>query len=158
MAPKQAKGINVYRSLETESIAHGGKGAQLVVLLYDGIVESLVAARGHVERKEYRDAGRQFTRAMTIVSGLRETLDFEAGSPVAQDLLKFYNSLTSQVIHVQTQKDLVLLDKCVDWVKSVREAWVELCRRDDPAYETGEGEKTNRLAAARSGAAVAAAC
>jgi len=95
---------------------------------------------------------------MTIVSGLRETLDFEAGSPVAQDLLKFYNSLTSQIIHSQTQKDLLLLDKCVDWVKSVREAWVELCRREDSAYETGEGEGTNRLAAARSGAAVAAAC
>ena len=158
MAPKLAKGINVYRSLETETVAHGGRGAELVVLLYDGIAESLVIARGHLERKEFRDAGRQFTRAMTIVSGLRETLDFDMGSPVAQDLLKFYNALTSQVIHAQTQRDLVLLDKCTDWVKSVREAWIELCRRDDPTYETGEDEKTKRLAAARSGAAVAAAC
>jgi len=158
MAPKLARGINVYRSLETETIAHGGRGAELVVLLYDGIAESLVTARGHLERKEFRDAGRQFTRAMTIVSGLRETLDFDMGSPVAQDLLKFYNSLTSQVIHAQTQRDLALLDKCIDWVKSVREAWIELCRRDDPTYETGEDEKTKRLAAARSGAAVAAAC
>jgi len=158
MAPKLAKGINVYRSLETETIAHGGRGAELIVLLYDGIAEALVTARAHLERKEFRDAGRQFTRAMTIVSGLRETLDFDAGSPVAQDLLRFYNSLTSQVIHAQTQRDLVLLDKCIDWVKSVREAWIELCRRDDPTYETGEDEKTKRLAAARSGAAVAAAC
>jgi len=158
MAPKLARGISVYRSLETETIAHGGRGAELVVLLYDGIAESLVTARGHLERKEFRDAGRQFTRAMTIVSGLRETLDFDMGSPVAQDLLKFYNSLTSQVIHAQTQRDLALLDKCIDWVKSVREAWIELCRRDDPTYETGEDEKTKRLAAARSGAAVAAAC
>jgi len=158
MAPRVRNSIQVYRSLEAETIAHGGKGAQLIVLLYDGIVESLVAGRGHLERREFREAGRQFTRALTIVSGLRETLDFEAGSPVAQDLLKFYNSLTSQVIHAQTQKDLELLDKCVDWVKSVREAWMELCRRDNPAYETGEGEGTNRLAAARSGAAVAAAC
>ena len=158
MAPRLTKGIQVYQSLESESIAHGGKGAQLVVLLYDGIVESLVAARGHIERKEFREGGRQFTRALTIISGLRETLDFEAGSPVAHDLLKFYNSLTSQAIHAQTQRDLALLDKCVDWVKSVREAWIELCRKDNSTYRTGEGEGTNRLAAARSGAAVAAAC
>jgi len=158
MAPRLAKGIQAYRELETETIAHGGKGAQLVVLLYDGIVESLVTARGHTERKEFRDASQHFTRAMTIVSGLRETLDFEGGSPVAQDLLKFYNSLTLQIIHAQTRRDVALLGKCVDWVKSVREAWLELCRRDDPAFATGEGEDTNRLAAARSGAAVAAAC
>ncbi len=158
MAPKFSKGIQAYRSLETETIAHGGKGAQLIVLLYDGILESLVAARGHMDRKAFRDAGQQFTRAMTIISGLRETLNFEDGSPVAQDLLKFYNSLTSQIIHAQTQRNLDLLDKCVDWVKSVREAWVELCRNQGPVSEKGEGEGTNRLAAARSGAAVAAAC
>jgi len=158
MAPKFKSGINAYRAVESEATAHGGKGAELIVLLYDGISESLSAARGHLERKEFKAAGRQFTRAMTIISGLRETLDFEAGSPVAQDLLKFYNSLTSQLIQAQIRRDLQLLDKCSDWVKSVREAWNDLGCREVIVNRTGEVESTNRLAAARSGAAVAAAC
>jgi flagellar secretion chaperone FliS len=86
-APKAA--LNAYRSIQTESVAHGGKGAELVVMLYDGIVESLANAAGLMERKEYREAGRQFSRAMTILAGLRETLDFEQGQPVAGNLLKF---------------------------------------------------------------------
>lgn len=158
MAPNLKNGLNAYRAVAAEATVHGGKATELIVLLYDGIAESLAAAKGHVERKEFREAGKQFTRAMTIISGLRETLDFEAGQPVAQDLLKFYNALTSQIIHAQTQRDVVLLGKCVEWVTSVREAWVELGRRHDSAFETRDGEKTNRLAAARSGAAVAAAC
>ena len=158
MAPKFRNGIHAYKAVESEATAHGGKGVELIVLLYDGVAESLASARGYVERKEFKKAGDCFTRAMTIISGLRETLDFENGSPVAHDLLKFYNALTSQVIHAQIQRDVVLLDKCVDWVKSVREAWEELARRSDSMYETGEGEGTKRLAAARSGAAVAAAC
>ena len=158
MAPRLINGIQAYKAVESEATAHGGRGVELIVLLYDGIAESLAAARGHLERKEFKKAGDCFTRAMTIISGLRETLDFESGAPVAQDLLKFYNALTSQIIHAQTGRDLALLDKCVDWVKSVREAWDELVRRSDSIYETREDEKTNRLAAARSGAAVAAAC
>ena len=158
MAPRYKNGVHAYKAVETETTAHGGKGVELIVLLYDGVAESLAAARGYVERKEFKQAGDCFTRAMTIISGLRETVDFENGSPVANDLLKFYNALTSQVIHEQIQRDVVLLDKCIDWVKSVREAWEELVCRSDSMYETGEGESTKRLAAARSGAAVAAAC
>ena len=53
-APKAA--LNAYRSIQTESVAHGGKGAELVVMLYDGIIESLTQASGHMERKEDREA------------------------------------------------------------------------------------------------------
>ena len=159
MAPMFKSGLKAYKAVETESTAHGGRGAELVVLLYDGIIESLVAGKACLERKEYREVGRHFARAMTIISGLRETLDFDNGQPVAQDLLRFYNALTSQVIHAQTQRDIELLDQCLTWVKSVREAWGELARRAEVApVQTREKVEPNRLAAARSGAAVAAAC
>ena len=159
MAPYVQQGLKAYKAVESEATAHGGKGAELVVLLYDGILESLVAGKGHLQRKEYRDLGRQFARALTIISGLRETLNFEQGQPVATDLLRFYNALTSQIIHAQTKRDVELLDNCVEWVKSVRGAWAELAQ--NPSHitsHTSEESEPSRLAAARSGAAVAAAC
>jgi len=161
MAPVFKSGLKAYRAVETESTVHGGKGAELIVLLYDGITESLVAGKAHLERKEFREVGRHFARALTIISGLRETLDFDNGQPVAQDLLRFYNALTSQIIQAQTRRDLELIDQCVTWVKSVRDAWGEIARRDAIApapVKTKERTEPSRLAAARSGAAVAAAC
>ena len=159
MAPLVQQGLKAYKAVESEATAHGGKGAELVVLLYDGILESVVAGKGHLQRKEYREGGRQFARALTIISGLRETLNFEEGQPVATDLLRFYNSLTSQIIHAQTKRDIDLLDKCVVWVKSVRDAWGELARKDVQSMARASVvSEPSRLAAARSGAAVAAAC
>jgi len=96
---------------------------------------------------------------LTIISGLRETLNFEQGQPVATDLLRFYNALTSQIIHAQTKRDIELLEKCVEWVKSVRGAWAELAQNPlHSTSHTSEESEPSRLAAARSGAAVAAAC
>ncbi len=159
MAPLVQRGVKAYKAVESEATAHGGKGAELVVLLYDGILESLVAGKGHLQRKEYQELGRQFARALTIISGLRETLNFEQGRPVAKDLLRYYNSLTSQIIHVQTRRDIELLDQCVEWVKSVRAAWAELAQSDTGSVSDARSEsEPSRLAAARSGAAVAAAC
>ena len=159
MAPLVQQGLKAYKAVESEATAHGGKGAELVVLLYDGILESVVAGKGHLQRKEYREGGRHFARALTIISGLRETLNFEEGQPVATDLLRFYNSLTSQIIHAQTKRDIDLLDKCTEWVKSVRDAWGELARKDVQSMARASVvSEPSRLAAARSGAAVAAAC
>ena len=60
MAPNAA--LKAYQSITKESMAHGGKGAELVTMLYDGIIESLVKAQGHIERKEWRESGHQFAR------------------------------------------------------------------------------------------------
>jgi len=156
MAPNAA--LKAYQSVKKESMAHGGKGAELVVMLYDGIIESLVNARGHIERKEWRESGHQFARAFTIIAGLRETIDFDRGQPVADDLFRFYNALTSQLIKAQSRRDLDLLKSCVEMVTDVRASWSQLAAQGStgPAVTFSPAE-TSRTAVAPIGAAVAAA-
>jgi flagellar protein FliS len=114
-------------------MAHGGKGAELVVMLYDGILESLSKVKGHTERKEWREAGQQYARALTIIAGLKETLDFDRGQPVADQLLDFYNTITAQLIKSQAVRDLSLLQKCIDLIANVRDSWGQLAAQSSPA-------------------------
>jgi len=51
MAPLVQQGLKAYKAVESEATAHGGKGAELVVLLYDGILESLVLGRAIFNEK-----------------------------------------------------------------------------------------------------------
>ena len=135
MAPNAAA-LKAYQSVRAESMAHGGKGVELVVMLYDGVLESLVKAEGHIERKEWRESGRQFSRALTIIAGLRETLDFERGMPVADNLFKFYNVLSAQLIKAQTRRDIDLLRGCAGMVADVKDSWVQLAKAaaTDPKF------------------------
>jgi flagellar secretion chaperone FliS len=128
-----AMALRAYRAVGSESMAHGGKGAELVVMLYDGIIESLSKSRGHMERKEYAELGHQYSRALTIIAGLKETLDFDRGQPVANQLLEFYNSLTVQLLKARTSRDFSLLDSCIELVTSVRSSWEELAKRGEMA-------------------------
>jgi flagellar protein FliS len=131
MSPASA--LRAYQAVRSESMAHGGKGAELVVMLYDGILESLSKIQGHTERKEWREAGQQYARALTIVAGLRETLDFDRGQPVADQLLEFYNAVTAQLIRAQAVRDLDLLQKCIDLIANVRDSWGQLAAQASPA-------------------------
>jgi flagellar biosynthetic protein FliS len=127
-------------------------------MLYDGIIESLVKAQGHIERKEWRESGHQFARAFTIIAGLRETIDFDRGQPVADDLFRFYNALTAQLIKAQSRRDLELLKACIDMVTDVRGSWSQLALQgaSGPAVTVNPAE-SSRTATAPIGAAVAAA-
>ena len=159
MAPRSV--LKAYTDIQIESVAHGGRGAELVVSLYDGVIDSLSQAHLFMERKEYRECGRQCSRALTILAGLRETIDFENGEPVAGSLLKFYNAVKSKIIGAQTRRESKWLQEASDHVKSVREAWAQLAAqggpRSQPAVTSGSVETSRSAAVALSGAGVAAA-
>ena len=159
MAPHSV--LKAYRDAGMQSVAHGGEGVDLVVALYDGVIDAIGQASIFMDRKEYRDCGRQCSRALTILAGLRETLDFEQGEPVASGLLRLYNSVTSKIIGAQTRRDAAWLGEAKVTLESVREAWAELAARNVPvrskAVASGYVDAPKASAVAPSGAGVAAA-
>ena len=158
MAPRF--GLNAYRDADIESTAFGGNSAGLVVALYEGIICALGEARIHFERGELLEAGRRCSKALMILAGLRETLDFERGDPVASQLLKFYNSVTSRLISAQIRRDTEVLRELAALVESVKSAWQELAQMFDReggkkflASELGALSKPTAVALSGAGAA-----
>ena len=150
-----------YRDIETQSIAHGGRGVDLVLALYDAVIDALGQAEVFMAAKQYRECGYQCSRALKVLAGLRETLDFDQGEPVASQLLRFYNGITSKVIGAQTRKDVGWFSEAKAGMASVREAWVEIAARNNSTQGTaktvGRVDASKVSAVAPSGAGAAAA-
>ena len=122
-----AQAIRAYTVASQESLAHGSNGAQLVVMLYDGVIDALNnAANLTYNEFDLAPFGRQISRSLSIIAGLRETLDFEGGQPVAGYLLDFYNAVSSKILLAQQKRDPQALLECVRLVSNVRESWVKL--------------------------------
>ena len=162
MAPRNS--LKMYQDVQIESVAHGGRKADLVVVLYDHLIQHLAEAEILMGNNNFLEAGRRCSKALTIIAGLRETLDFEHGEPVAGNLLKFYNAVTSKVIGAQTRKDASWLAEAAALVRSVREAWAQLASQADEglvrspmAVSSRHVDAVEASAAALSGAGVAAA-
>ena len=159
MAPHSV--LKAYRAAASESVAYGGRGVDLVLALYDGVIDAVGQAALFMERNEFHDCSRHCSRALTILMGLRETLDFEQGEPVASELLRLYNHVSSKIIGAQTRRDATWLQEAKATLISVREAWAELATRTTPvrtkAVISGFVDAPQASAVAPSGAGVAAA-
>ena len=82
--------LNAYRSTDLNSRCETSSKRDLVIMLYDAAIDAMGVAQQHAARGEKRAVNAATTRALTILSGLRETLDLKNGGAVAAHLDDFY--------------------------------------------------------------------
>ncbi len=99
---------------------------QLIQMLFDGLLESLATARGHIENGSIQGKSHALTRAGRIVVGLQGSLDFERGGELAQNLHELYAYMTRRILHVSASNDLEALAEVTGLVRDIAEAWKTL--------------------------------
>ena len=117
-----------------ESYAEGSRTSQAVVadkveliqMLFDGLLESLSAARGHIQHGASAEKSKALGRASRIVLGLQGALDFTQGGELASNLNELYSYVTKRIFHINVRNDLEALDEIYGLMSEIREAWNEV--------------------------------
>jgi flagellar secretion chaperone FliS len=96
----------------------------LVAMLFDGLFDALIAARGAMLAGDLTAKGRAIGRAVAIVDeGLRAALDLKAGGTLARDLHDLYAYVTMRLTRANLNNDLQVLAECAALLAPLREAW-----------------------------------
>ena len=117
------KAIEGYGEGNRTSQALVANKVELIQMLFDGLIESLVTARGHIEHGSIEDKNKSLTRAGRIVSGLQGALDLDKGGELAGNLHELYSYVTRRLIHVNARNDLVALQEVQTLMSEIRQAW-----------------------------------
>ncbi|RLA16919.1 MAG: flagellar export chaperone FliS [Gammaproteobacteria bacterium] len=99
---------------------------QLIVKLFDGLLQRLASARGHIDRREVASKGECLGSAISIIGGLRASLDHTAGGEIASNLDNLYEYCERRLLDVNKNNDVDILDEVVGLLKDIRSAWVEI--------------------------------
>jgi flagellar protein FliS len=67
--------LNQYSQVAVQSGISAGSPHRLIQMLMDGALERIATAKGHMERGEVAAKGEQISWAISIVEGLRVSLD-----------------------------------------------------------------------------------
>ena len=59
---------------------------ELIQMLFDGLIESLATAKGHIQHNNVSEKSKAIARASRIVLGLQGALDFEKGGESGHQL------------------------------------------------------------------------
>ncbi|MEK0417551.1 MAG: Flagellar protein FliS [Pseudomonadota bacterium] len=115
-----------YGSVQVATGVATANNVQLIQMLFDGLLESLDVAYGHIQNKAIAEKSNALVRAGRIVVGLQSALDFERGGEIAHNLNDLYSYVTRRLFHINAHNDLEALDEVRGLIKDVSSAWENL--------------------------------
>ena len=98
--------LKAYNSVNVSSNAAYADQVQLIQMLFDGLIESLDKAVGHIQRKELKDKNETIGRAQKIIFGLQMSLDMEKGGELSRNLNELYEYAVKRLLHAHTRNDV----------------------------------------------------
>ncbi len=99
---------------------------ELVVMLYDGALQSLAQAADAMERQDMARKGDALSRALAIVAELQSTLNLQEGGEVAAELDRLYSHVTERLIEANVQRQATPIREVVRLLTPLRDAWAQI--------------------------------
>jgi flagellar protein FliS len=127
MYAQHTRGATAYRQTGVQS----SSPLQLVVLLYDGALRHLVAARNAFHRNDLVARREGISKALAIITELESTLNLEQGGVVAASLDGLYTYMMGRLVDARARKDTAAIDEVEKLLRSLRDAWAQIAA--DPA-------------------------
>ncbi len=118
-----AKRLDCYRAVDLESQVTEADGHRLVRLLFDGAIERIQAAKTALEAGNLVRKGELIGKAITILGGLRETLDFEAGGELAENLDLLYGYMQKRLLEAHVKNQPEGLAEVIGLLQPLADAW-----------------------------------
>ena len=108
-------------------------------MLMEGALDKVATAKGCIERGDLEGKSKQLTWAMSIVNGLRTSLDLETGGAIAANLNDLYDYMNRRLLYANMHNSVEALDEVFSLLSELREAWSAIADVDQPsAAENGE--------------------
>jgi len=124
--------MNIQQSYR-ESSARGASPVDLVVRLYEQIIEDLRQAAIAIEQNAIERRTKGIQHAILVVGHLQSPLDFANGGKVAKDLDNFYNVLRQNLVQVQFHPSKRGVAQLITDLLAVREAWIQVEQAERPS-------------------------
>lgn len=110
--------------------AHGGVAAadphRLIIMLMDGALDRISAARGCIARGDTVEKARLLNRAVSIVGELRSSLDMSRGGQIAANLAELYDYMCRRLLKATTENRIEMLDEVANLLHEIRGAWLAI--------------------------------
>ncbi|HVM91875.1 MAG TPA: flagellar export chaperone FliS [Terriglobales bacterium] len=100
--------------------------ARLVIVLYDLLIGALTDAIDALDRNDVEERSRNLKRAFLVLEQMEASLDMSSGGDAARNLARFYAVLRSNIMAAHAQGSRALLEKQIQLLFQVREAWAKV--------------------------------
>ncbi|HID44915.1 MAG TPA: flagellar export chaperone FliS [Chromatiaceae bacterium] len=124
--PATQNAANQYSQVDTYTGVTGADSHRLVLMLLNGALSNIAVAKGHIERKDIAAKGEAIGQTISIINGLRSSLDLELGGEIAANLDSLYDYMERRLLEANIQSDEEILAEVSGLLHEIKEGWMAI--------------------------------
>lgn len=115
--------VDEYARLGLRTDIENASPHRLILLLLDGAIDKVRIARLAMQRRQIAEKGMNVSWAISIVDGLRASLNIEQGGELAERLDMLYDYMTRTLAEANLRDDSGKLDEVERLLNEIRAGW-----------------------------------
>lgn len=118
-----ATGAAKYRNISSQSGVENASPHRLIQMLFDGALDRIYKAQGHMERGEISDKGEAISSAISIIGGLQGSLNKEDGGDIADNLDRLYSYMIERLVDANQSNNIEHLSEVSKLLLDIKAGW-----------------------------------
>ncbi len=117
------KGLAQYQQINTGSGVEDASPHRLIQMLMEGVLQRLAEAKGAIQRGSAAAKGEAIGKAVTIISGLRDSLNKEVGGEIADNLDDLYDYMQRRLLEANLDDSEDMIDEVMTLMRPIKSGW-----------------------------------
>ena len=135
-----SRAASAYKRVSADTGVSTADPHQLVGMLFDGLIQSLNAARGAMERGEIETKGMAIGKAVRILEeGLKGGLNMAQGGDLAKNLNGLYGYAVQRLTLANLRNDRALVTEVIGLIEPLAGSWKQIRGASAATPATGPG-------------------
>jgi len=115
--------LKQYQQMGAHSGVMDASPHKLIQMLLDGALTRILSAKASLKQKNVVKKGEQIGSAISIVEGLRSSLDFNQGGEISKNLDALYEYINHILLQANIKNDVSLLDEAGQLLSQIKMGW-----------------------------------
>ncbi len=121
---RPGRSARAYAEIGLETRVMSASPSQLITLLFEGAAAALAQAKAHLANGHDAQRGMAISKAIDIIdSGLKSSLDMEAGGELSKNLAQAYDLIIQHLMMANLQADPERLELAQTMLSNLSEGW-----------------------------------
>lgn len=115
--------VNQYKNIDLQARIETASPHELINLLLQGARTHIATAQGNIQRQQITEKGEHIGKALSIIEGLKSSLDQELGGEIALNLEQLYDYIQQILLKANMENNADLLAEANQLLAEIHGAW-----------------------------------
>ncbi|MBW3115717.1 flagellar export chaperone FliS [Providencia rettgeri] len=116
-----------YQQVDLESEITNATPYQLIQILFKGALSALKRGEIFMRQGKVAEKGKEISKAIDIIdTGLKQSLNYEAGGELAENLASLYEYMTMQLLRANLENNVAYVQEVYQLLSDIASAWQQI--------------------------------